>query len=126
MSTDNKTLSNKAKAMAEKHFDPTTLALGKIVLGLGIAGFILWISPWTLETLMTIMMPLMIVFALIAGIIYAGQGGVELFNAERISKQLYKYLQEATKAEEAKPTPVVAQAAPAQPSSNPGTWGDDL
>jgi len=73
-----------AEPSAEKveyTLNPAAVAIAKVLLGLGIAGLVLYLSPWTPEVLFkSLIAPLLVVALFVAGLGLAGRGIIEQWN----------------------------------------------
>ena len=71
-------------------------AATKILLGLALTGFALWLSPYTLGELMSVIgIPLAIVLAIGYGLTTSGQGARELMSFTEFGERIQKQLREA-------------------------------
>ena len=85
------------KARAMQQWDPAVIALGKVIIGFGLVGLVLWLSPYTLtDLLMTFGIPLLIICMLLAGTGIVGSGFLELVNSKDIGKKVQDYVKEQT------------------------------
>lgn len=90
-----KGVEEQAKAMQQ--WDPAVIALGKVIIGFGLVGLVLWLSPYTLtDLLMTFGVPLLIIAMLLAGTGIVGSGFLELVNSKEIGKKVQDYVREET------------------------------
>lgn len=88
---------DKVKGVTEEveGWDPSVVALGKVIMGLGLVGFALWLSPYTLTDLfMTFGIPLLIIAMLLAGTGIIGSGFLELVNSKELGKKVQDYVRE--------------------------------
>lgn len=85
------------RAKAIQQWDPAVIALGKVIIGFGLVGLVLWLSPYTLtDLLMTFGIPLLIIAMLLAGTGIVGSGFLELVNSKDIGKKVQEYVKEQT------------------------------
>lgn len=74
-------------------FNPGVKYAGMILLGLGLGGLALWLSPMTLtELLATFVLPLSIFLALLASFGLIGRGFMELVNSKELGLRVQEYL----------------------------------
>lgn len=74
-------------------WDPAVVALGKIIMGVGLVGIVLWLSPYTLtDLLMTFGIPLLIIALLLFGIGLSGSGFLDTINKGDIGARTQEYL----------------------------------
>lgn len=65
----------------EYTLNPAAVAIAKVLLGLGVAGLVLYLSPWTPEVLFKgLIAPLLVVALFVAGLGLAGRGVIEQWN----------------------------------------------
>ena len=77
----------------ELEFNPGVKYAGMILLGLGLGGLVLWLSPITLtELLATFILPLSIFLALLASFGLIGRGFMELVNSKELGLRVQQYL----------------------------------
>lgn len=77
-------------------WDPAVVAIGKIVIGCGLIGLVLWMSPYVLtDLLMTFGLPLLIIVALLASTGIIGGGVLELANSKSLGAKVQEYVREA-------------------------------
>lgn len=61
---------------------PGAVALAKVIIGLGVAGLILWLMPWSVDVLFWgFVLPLLVVAAIAASLGFTGSGLIEFYNA---------------------------------------------
>lgn len=97
MSEALRTVEEKAKAVQQ--WDPAVIALGKVIIGFGLVGIALWLSPYTLtDLLMTFGVPILIIAMLLAGTGIVGSGFLELVNSKDLGRKVQEYVKEQTDA----------------------------
>lgn len=80
-------------AEGDLEFNPGVKYAGMILLGLGLGGLVLWLSPITLtELLATFILPLSIFLALLASFGLVGRGFMELVNSKELGLRIQQYL----------------------------------
>jgi hypothetical protein len=76
-------------------WDPSVIALGKIIIGFGLAGIVLWLSPYTLTDLFMVFgIPLIIIASLLAAVGLVGSGFMEMINSKTIGEKVQQYVKE--------------------------------
>jgi hypothetical protein len=84
------------RVQAVGDWDPAVIALGKVILGLGLVGVALWLSPYTLtDLLLTFGIPLLIIAMLLAGTGIVGSGFLEMVNSRQLGQKVQDYVREA-------------------------------
>ncbi len=92
----------RSKAEAVQQWDPAVIALGKVIMGLGLVGLAIYLSPVTLtDLLMTFGIPLIIIAMLLAGTGIIGSGFLELVNNRTLGAKVQEYVREQQAAMEA-------------------------
>lgn len=77
----------------DQKFDSTTVFLGKVIFGLGIVGIVLWLSPYSITELLTVVgLPLLILAFLIGGTGIAGSGFMDMINRKDIGSKVQEYV----------------------------------
>ena len=85
----------KGKVEEVQQWDPAVIALGKVIIGFGLVGIALWLSPYTLtDLLLTFGVPLLIIAMLLAGTGIVGSGFLELVNSKDLGKKVQDYVRE--------------------------------
>lgn len=83
--------------ITKKPFDPSVVALGKVIIGLGLIGVVLWLSPYTLtELFMTFGIPLLLIAMLLFGTGIIGSGFLELVNSKALGIKIQEYVRQET------------------------------
>lgn len=83
------------KAQAIQQWDPAVIALGKVIIGFGLVGIALWLSPYTLtDLLLTFGIPILIIAMLLAGTGVVGSGFLELVNSKTLGTKVQEYVRE--------------------------------
>lgn len=78
-----------------EEWDPATRVLGKVVLGLGLAAIVLWLSPYALtDLIMTFGVPLLIIGMLLLAMGLVGAGFLDFVNDKEIGKKVQDYVRE--------------------------------
>lgn len=92
----------KSEKEEKKSWSAGEVALGKLVLGLGIAAIVLWLSPMALtDLLMTFGIPLLIIAMLLFSVGLTGSGFLELLNSKNIGERVQAYVKEKQAEQEA-------------------------
>ena len=69
--------------------------MGKIIIGFGLAGIVLWLSPYTLTDLFMVFgIPLIIIASLLAAVGLVGSGFMEMINSKTIGEKVQQYVKE--------------------------------
>ena len=74
--------------------NPAVKALGKLLIGMGLVGVVLWLSPMTLTDLLSWAMPLLTILALLAGFGFIGSGVVEMLNTKTLGERVQTYVRQ--------------------------------
>lgn len=76
-----RTSASSTEKKVEYTLNPAAIAIAKVLMGLGIAGLVLYLSPWTPEVLFKgLIAPAMVVVLFVAGLGLAGRGIIEQWN----------------------------------------------
>lgn len=77
---------------------PGAIALAKLTIGLGIAGLLLWLSPWGLETLFKgLVLPLLLLLAVAASLGLAGRGAIDWYNSTTSANMRKQFIEAITR-----------------------------
>lgn len=78
-----------------EEYNPAVIWLGKFVIGFGLVGLVLWLSPVALSELINAFaIPLLMVLTLAAAVGLIGSGVLEMLNSKDLGRKVQEYVRE--------------------------------